>query len=106
MKIMVNNEEIPLKYAKSFKDKLIGFMFYKKKIDYAICFENTRSIHTFFMFQNIDIIQTDKENKIISIYKNVKNNKVIIGPKEVFKTYELPINKAKYYKIGDYINLK
>ena len=106
MKILVNKNEINIKYADSYKDKLIGFMFYKKKINYGICFKNVKSIHTFFMMQNIDVIQTDINNKIISIYENVPKNKVIIGKKNVYNTYELPLGTAKFYKVDDYIKLK
>ena len=103
MKILVNKKEIHIKYADNFKDKLVGFMFYKKEIDFGICFKGVRSIHTFFMFQKIDVIQTDINNKIIDIYKDVPSNRIIIGKRNVFNTYELPLGSAKYYKIGDYL---
>lgn len=105
MKIIINNKSYQVKIARSFKDKLIGFMFYKKKIDNIICFNNTNSIHTFFMYQPIDVIQTDNDNKIIAIYKNVKSNKIIIGNRKIKKTFELPINTAKYFKLDEYMEI-
>ena len=57
MKILLNENELVLKDCIKFKDKLLGFMF-KKNINYALRFR-CRSIHTFFMKENIDVIITD-----------------------------------------------
>lgn len=86
---MLKFENLKIKKAKSFKDKLIGLMF-KKNINYGLVFYNTKAIHTFFMKQNIDIIFTDKNDNILKIYKNVKKRKIIIGPFKTKYTYELP----------------
>lgn len=90
MQINVNNQIIEIKLCKSFKDRLFGLMF-KKNIT-PLCFPKCRSIHTFFMKQNIDIIMCDKNNIVIGVYKNTPKNKIIIN-KKAYYTYELPINK-------------
>ena len=36
--------------ANTFKQKLIGLMFKKKKIDYSLLLNNTNGIHTFYTF--------------------------------------------------------
>ena len=54
-------------------------------------------VHTFFMKTNIDIILTDKNDKILYIYKNVKPWKIILPKKNVTYTYETKPN---------YLNLK
>lgn len=88
-----------LKYCTSFKDRLLGLMF-KDDIT-PLCFPKCRSIHTFFMKKNIDVIMVDKNNKVIAIYKNVSKNKIIYN-KKAYYVYELPINKYNI-KINDNI---
>ena len=61
---MLSFKDINIKVAKKFKDRLIGLMF-KKNIKYGILFRNCRSIHTFFMFEEIDVIATDKKDNIL-----------------------------------------
>lgn len=80
--------------ANTFLKKLFGLMF-KKNISYGIYFKNCRSIHTFFMFDNIDVIAYDKDNNIIKTYKNVKSCKIIIAPKNTKNILELPKNTIK-----------
>ncbi len=83
-------------YCTSLKSRFLGLMF-KKNIS-EMCFPKCHAVHTFFMKKNIDIVMTDKENKIIAIYKNVSKNK-IISNKKAYNVYELPINKYKV-KLG------
>lgn len=80
--------------AKTFKQRLFGLMF-KKNINYSLIFDNCKAIHTFFMFEEIDIIAFDKNNNIIKVYKNVKPWRVIITPKGTKKIQELPKGTIK-----------
>lgn len=86
--------DIEIKEAKSFKDRLIGLMF-KKNINYGLLFKNCKSIHTFFMKEEIDIIATDKNNNVIKTYKLVKPNRIIIAPKNTYNIYEMPKKTLK-----------
>ena len=88
--------------AKTFFQKLKGLMF-QKEFDYILKFK-TNGIHTFFMKTNIDVILTDKSNKILYIYKNLKPNKIIPPKRKVKYTYEMPVNYINKVKIGDYFN--
>ena len=81
-------KNISIKKCHKFKDRLIGFMFKKKKLDYGLLFPNCNSIHTFFCFQNLDIIMTDKDNNILYVYKNFKPNRIILPKKNVKNIYE------------------
>ncbi len=90
---------IKIKEANTFFSKLIGFSFKRKKIDYGIKFNNCNSIHTLFMLQIIDVIMTDKNNKILFIKENLKPFRLILPQRNVFYTYELPINYIKNNKI-------
>ncbi len=86
---MLNFNNLKVKEAKSFKDRLFGLMF-KKNINYCLLFRNCKSIHTFFMLDKIDIVATDKNDNIIKVYKEVKPCRIIIAPKKTKNIYELP----------------
>ena len=88
----------------NFYSRLTGLMF-KKKINYGLLFRNCNSIHTFFMKENIDVVMTDKNDKILYYYKNLKPNKIILPKKDVYSTYEFPINKLVDIKINDIIKI-
>ena len=64
MKIIINNNEYQVDKANTFIKRFIGLMG-KKNITKGLFFPKTRSIHTFFMKDNIDIIMINKYNKII-----------------------------------------
>ena len=91
---MLEFKNIKVKEAKSFKDRLIGLMF-KKNINYGLLFNNCRSIHTFFMKEEIDIVATDKDDNIIKEYKFVRPWRILIAPKGTKKIYELPKKTLK-----------
>ena len=85
-----------IKYARKFKDRLIGLMF-KKNINYCLCFEKCNCIHTFFMRENIVVVFTDKNGNILKI-KNTPKNRILFCM-SAYYTYEFP-----YYVNMDDIN--
>ena len=95
MKIIKNNKSILVKYYNKFFNRLRGFMF-KRKIDYCICFPRCNSIHTFFMFKNIDVIMADKDYKILYIFKKLRPFRIILPKKNVYYTFEFPVNRFKF----------
>ncbi len=88
-----------VRYADTFFKKLKGLMFVKD-FNYILKFK-CNGIHTFFMKTNIDVVLTDKNNKILYIYRNVKPWKIILPKKSVTYTYEMPINSLKNIKKGE-----
>ena len=103
MYIIINNKKIEVKYYNTFISKLKGFMF-KKDILYGIYFK-TKGIHTFFMKCDIDIIATNKDNKIIYLESNLSKNKIRYIKKAKY-IYEMPINTVKYLKLNTYLEIK
>lgn len=91
---MLEFKDLNIREAKSFRDRLMGLMF-KKNINYGLLFNNCKSIHTFFMKEEIDIVATDKNDNIIKEYKNVKPWKILFAPKGTKKIYELPKKTLK-----------
>jgi uncharacterized membrane protein (UPF0127 family) len=90
---------IEIKVAETFFSKFLGFML-KKNANYALLFENCRSIHTFFMRFNLDILFLDKENKVIKVVRNVKPFRVVLPIKNSFSILEIPSN------IGNLTNIE
>lgn len=99
MHIQINKENITIKYCNTFIKKLIGMSFKKKKQSSIYCFPNCNSIHTFFMFQNIDIIMTDKNGEILYMKENMKPNHILLPKKKVYYTYEFSHNEVLYKEI-------
>ena len=93
MKVIIDNKTYKVKQCIKFKDRLLGLMF-KKKINEILLFDNCKSIHTFFMFDNIDIIFLDNDNNVLKIINNAKKWK-IYSYKKAKKVLELPKNIAK-----------
>lgn len=92
MIIHIDNKDVEVKNCIKFKDRLMGLMFKSDITPYY--FPHCNSIHTFFMKKNIDVIMTDKKNKVVAIYKNVSKNKIITN-KKAYNTLELPTNTYK-----------
>ena len=104
---MKKNIDIKIYFYKSFFKKFKGVMFKKKQIDYGVLFDKTNSIHTFFCFQNIDVIMLDRNYKIKYVYNNISPNKIILPKKEIYYTLELPKDFIIYnsLKKGDVLSL-
>ena len=95
MYIIKNNIKLEIRMCNNIFNRFLGFMF-KKNITYGLCFPKCNSIHTFFMKESIDIIMTDKNYNILYILKKIKPNKIILPKKNVYYTFELPINKFNF----------
>jgi len=93
------NKDLPIIICNNYFKRLKGFMF-TIKIDKILCFPKCNSIHTFFMFKNIDIVMTDNNNKVIHTFYNFKPWKIILPKKNVYYTYEFPVNTIKL-NVGD-----
>ena len=104
MEIIINNEKFNVDIANSYKEKLFGLMG-KTNITTGLFFVNTRSIHTFFMKEEIDIIMINKNEEIVYYQKNCPKNKIIIKLR-AHHTIELPKNSLHNISIGDKIIIK
>ena len=96
MYIEFEKKKITILYCNTYLKRLLGMMFKKRKQEHIYCFPKCNSIHTFFMFQDIDVIMTDKNNKIIYTYQNIKPNRLILPKKNVYYTYEFSHNEKLY----------
>ena len=107
MYININNKIIPIKIAKSFREKLQGLQ-NKKNITYGLLIPNCNHIHTFFVNDNIDILFLDERNSIIYKYQNMPPFRTIKLYKGIKKTsvLELPKNTSNNLKIGDILTFE
>lgn len=75
----------------------------KKKIfSYGFYFPKCKSIHTFFMRQNIDIIMVNHNNQVVAIYKKAKPWHIFYS-KKAYACYEFSTGILNEIKIGDSI---
>ena len=103
MKIIINEQFYNVDEANTFRKKLIGLMG-KKNIKKGIFFPNTRSIHTFFMKESIDIIMINKDNTVIYYKKNFPKWRILIK-KKAYHTIELPYNSLNNINVGDKLTI-
>lgn len=106
MELNINDKKIKIYLYDTFFLKLKGLALKKNKINYGICLKRCNSIHTFFMFQNIDICMTDKNNKIIYLKSNLGKNKIVLPKRNGYFTYELPLNTVSNLKLNDKIKIE
>ena len=103
MKIIVNEQKFYVNIADTFKKRLFGLMG-KKNIKTGLFFPKTRSIHTFFMKETIDIIMVDKNNVVICYKQNFPKWKILIK-KKAYHTIELPHNSLHNININDKLTI-
>ena len=78
-------------HAKKFSTRLKGLMFIDKMEGFeGMLIEPCNSIHTFFMKFPIDVIFLDRENKIVSIKRNMKPWRMTWIIAKAYKVLELP----------------
>lgn len=105
MYLKVNNKKIRINKLTNFFDRIKSLRFILEKIDYGLLFPKKHGITTVFLCQKIDIIMTDKENKILYIYKNVKSEKYFFPRRKVYNIFFLPLKTADNFNKGDIIEL-
>ena len=105
MYIKVKNKKIPIYLKTTFKEKFKSLKFKLEKIDFGICFIKKRIISTYFFCQPVDIIITDKNNKILKMFKGVSSERFYRGPKKSYFSYILPQNTSDYFNIDDYFDI-
>ena len=105
MHIKINRKKIPIYIKTTFKDKLVSLRFKLDEINYGLCFPKKRRINTYLFCQQIDIIMTDKNNKILNIFKNASSENFYKGQKGTYYTYIFPLGVSDYYVQGDILDV-
>ncbi len=105
MYLKIKNKKIEIKECIKFSDRFKSLKFVLEKIDYGLKFPNKKKASTYFFCQRIDICFTDKDDKILYLYENIKSEKRIIKLKAK-NIYYLPLDTCKNLKVGTKLNLK
>ncbi len=104
MYIKINNKKLNIKEYKKIKDRFKSFKFFLYNIDFGIKLPNKKIASTYFFCQRIDICFTDKDDKILYLYNNVKSEKLIIKLKAK-NIYYFPKDTNKYLKVGEKLKI-
>ncbi len=105
MYIKVNNRNIKLIEANTFWERLKGLKFVLGPLTYGVRFPKKKRSNTNFLFEKIDVILTDKEEKIIHLIEKLGTEKKVRRRRHVYNTYFVPVGTVKDLKIGDTLNL-
>lgn len=105
MYLKIKKVKIPIEIKTSFKDKLKSFRLKLSEIDNGLCFPKKRRINTYFYYQRVDLIMTDKNNKILNIFKNIPSERRYKGEKGTYFTYVFPVGVSDFYQIGDTLDV-
>ena len=105
MYIKVKNRKIKLNEANTFWERLKSFKFVLGPLEYGIRFPNKKSSNTYFLFEKIDVILTDKDEKILYLIECLGTEKKIYWKKHVQNTYFVPRETVKDLKVGETLNL-
>ena len=105
MYIKVKNRKVKLVEANTFWERLKGLKFVLGPLDYGVRFPNKKSSNTNFLFERIDVILTDKDEKILYLIENLGTEKKVRRKKNVYNTYFVPRETVKDLKVGDKLDL-
>ena len=106
MKLVINNKKINIEKIDGFFNRFKLMKFRLEKLENGFLLSKRKYLNTYLYCQKVDVVMTDKDNKILYLYSNLKSEKIIFFKKKVFNTYILPLNTSKYLKIGNTLNIK
>lgn len=104
--IVNGKNKIKFRTVTNFFDRFKSFRFYLSPIKEGLCYPKKKMINTYFVCQKIDIIVTDKENKILAIYPGIKTEKFIRPRLRAYYIYLLPLDSSKGLKKNDILKIK
>ena len=101
----MKNKKVKLVEANTFWERLKGLKFVLGPLEYGVRFPKKKSSNTNFLFERIDVILTDKDDKILYLIENLGTEKKVRRKKDVYNTYFVPRGTVKDLKVGDTLNL-
>ena len=105
MYIKIKNKKVILHEANTFWERLKGLKFVLGPLTYGVRFPKKKRSNTNFLFERIDVILTDKDEKIIHLIENLGTEKKVRRKKHVYNTYFVPRGTVEHLKVGDTLNL-
>ena len=95
--------------AKTLKQRIKGLIGHKELLEKQAFWINAcPSIHTFFMKFPIDVIFTDKDFYIVSLFKNVSSGKMLFGGFKSQNVFEMKSGQIQTHKLkkGDLLHVE
>lgn len=105
MYLKIKNKKVQLVEANTFWERLKGLKFVLGPLKYGVRFPKKKSSNTNFLFENIDVILTDKEDKILFLIENLGTEKKVHKRKNVYNTYFVPVGTVNDLKVGDILKV-
>ncbi len=103
--VKIGSKKIKTEVLTSFKERIKGFRFQLEPIKTGLCYPKKKSINTYFLCQNIDIVITDKNHSILFIYQNIHSEKIILRKKKAYYIYELPAFSTTPLQVGQTLTI-
>lgn|SRR5574344_1045670 len=94
-----------IKIKDSITSIINSFMFKLEPIQSGLRFKH-HAIHTFFMYQPVDIVMTDANNKILYLYQSLAPWHIILPKNNVTYTYAFAANTMDSYSLDDKLLIK
>ena len=104
MKLIINKKKLNIVEKTNFFEKFKGIKFILEPIKDAYRF-TSHYANTYFLFQRVDIIMTDENNKVLYIYPNCKTEKLIFPKINVKYVYFLPLETTKNLEINQILKI-
>lgn len=105
MYIKIKNKKVKLIEANTFWERVKGLKFVLGPLKYGVRFPKKKSSNTNFLFENVDVILTDKEEKILFLISNLGTERKIRRRKNVYNTYFVPVGTVNDLKLGDVLKV-
>lgn len=106
MKLIIDKKKINIEKIDGFVNRFKLMKFKLEKLDKAYLLTKRKYLSTYLYCQKVDVIMTDKNNKILYLYINLKTEKIIFYKKKVYNTYIFPSNICKNLEIGKKLKIE
>ena len=105
MKLVVKNKKINIIECNRFFKRFVSFKFKFETIDYGLYFPHKKSANTYLFCQKVDLCFTDKNQKILYLYKDVPSEQVVIHLKAK-NVWILPLGTVLKLNTGDTLKIE
>ena len=104
MYLKLKNKKLKVLEYTKFKDRFKTLKFYLYDFDFGIKLPKKKLANTYLFCKKVDICFTDKEDKILYLYSDIRSEKLIFKFKAK-NVYFFPVGTNKFLKKGEYIKL-
>ncbi len=106
MYVKIKKNKFKVRELNKFTERFVSYKFYLKPIKDVLRFPHKRWFTTYLYCQRVDIVMTDKNNKILYMYPNLNSEKKIWPKRGVYYTYVFPAKSTSCLRVGDTLKLK